>query len=115
MEHRELREMEALRNVAPTNEELLEAAERADAGHKLAYPRLFDQSTAGEPEQPVARIDHKTAKTIGSELLDMQGSIFRTALALPLEGHMDIHLALNGLGNEVERLLKVVSERWEDE
>lgn len=103
--------MRRLEGLAPSNEELMEAAERADAGHKLAFPQLFDQSSAAA-RSTVATIDHESASAAGNELLDIKASIDKVALALPLEGQMDIHLALNVMGNEVEWLLALVSERW---
>jgi hypothetical protein len=95
----------------PSIEELIEARDRTDAGLRLALPQLFDDVEPQKAEAP-ASIDHETAKEIGNDLLEVQGAVSRIALALPLKGHMDIHLALNGMGNEVDRLLALVSERW---
>jgi hypothetical protein len=116
MNHRELRECERLRELAPTQEELLEARDLVDAGLRLAFPQLFERLIERPPLQKEegAPIGHEDAAAIGGSLLEIEERLRAIALRLPLAGHTDLHLALNGMLNEVDRLAKTLAERWGD-
>jgi hypothetical protein len=101
-----------------TDAQLREAAERADAGNRLAFPELFD-SAADEPVQakpasPKEEIDHETAAKVGRELLAAHQAIYNAAKALPLKPQIDLHLGLNGLINEIDRIAGELAKRWAD-
>jgi hypothetical protein len=96
-----------------SDEQLIEAREMADAGLRLAYPQLFERldGERRQEEEP-APIDHEDAAAIGVGLLQIEEELRSIALRLPLAGHKDLHLALNGMLNEVDRIAKVLAERW---
>lgn len=113
MNLRQLQELEALQRLAPTEDELLQAGEMADAGLRLAYPQLYERLDAEQRrEESPAPIDHEAATEIGRDLLATEERLRSIALRLPLAGHKDLHLALNGMLNEVDRVAKVLAERW---
>lgn len=96
-----------------TDEKLVEAREMADAGLRLVLPQLFEQvEEAPDTPEPVA---HEDATVIGTELLAIKESVTRMGVRLPLEGYKDLHLAFNGLLNEVDRIGAVLAERWGDQ
>jgi hypothetical protein len=101
----------------PSEQELLEARERADAGFRLALPHLAERLGLGAKEaaQTKATIDHQTATRVGTKLLEAHEAVMDAALELPLEGQMDLHLAFNGLVNELDRISQVLAERWGSE
>ena len=101
---------------APSFEELAEARERADAGHRIAFPQLFGKRVEHkEPVAEKAKVDHATATVVGTKLLDAHKSLMEAALALPLDGHADLHLAFNALVNEIDRISGELAERWGSE
>lgn len=115
MTHRDLRdrELERLNRLAPTDEELAQAAEMADAGLRLAYPQLHERLEAERhQEEEPAPVEHEDATAIGVDLLEIEERLRAIAMRLPIKGHHDLHLALNGMLNEVSRLGGVLAKRW---
>lgn len=104
-----------------TNAELVEAVERVDRGFRLALPELARQIGLGGPDPDPTRqevkhpVDHAIATEVGMKLLDARRAIVEAGLALPLEGQMDLHLAFNGLVNEVDRITGELADRWGSE
>lgn len=94
----------------PTDAELFEAAEMMDAGLRLAFPQLFEP----EPEAPDTPepISHEEAKEAGAGLMEMKAGLKRTVNGLALKGNVDIHLGLNALEREIDRISGELAERW---
>ena len=98
----------------PTHEDLVEAMERMDAGHRLAFPKLFDRfdGLGADPEpEPAVEIDADVVYIIGAELSDGREAILNAGRCLPLAGNQDIHLRLNALVDEVDDLASILAER----
>lgn len=113
MNHRDLQRLEAL---APTDEQLLEAREAADLGLRLVCPQLYERlARERAPEEAPATINHEDAAAIGADLLSIRERVLRMGARLPLEGNKDLHLAFNGMVNEVDRIAGVLAERWGDQ
>jgi hypothetical protein len=117
MTNRDLHELEALEALAPTDEELLAAAEAVGAGARIPFPQLLNRNAEDDQPERCHRhvIDHETASTVGGKLLAAKQALLDAAKALPLEHQIDLHLGFNGLLNEIDRLTGEVAERWGDE
>lgn len=105
---------ESMAGFKVSDEELIEARERMDAGLGRAFPQLLERLADGGDEAVCDKhaIDHETASAVGRELLNARQAIFNAAKALPLKPQTDLHLAFNGLINEIDRLAGEVAERW---
>ena len=98
----------------PKLEELIEARERMDAGLRLAFPQLTERiGTRPEPDEKEP-VDHEVAAAVGAGLWDAKAAVMEAAVALPLT-QQDLHLALNGLVNEIDRITGELAERWGSE
>ncbi len=119
MNHRDLRKPADALREEPKIEELIEARERMDAGLRLALPQLAERIGIGSKEvaapEEKAPVDHATATKVGTRLLDAHKAVMEAAVELPLDGQVDLHLALNGLVNEIDRIAGELAERWGSE
>jgi hypothetical protein len=103
-----------------TDAELVEAVERVDRGFRLALPELAQEIGLGgeggeKPQREPRPVDHATATEVGSRLLDARKAVMEAGVALPLDGQADLHLALNGLVNEIDRITGELADRWGSE
>jgi hypothetical protein len=98
-------------NGVPVSQ-LIEARERTDAGVRLAMPQLAEQIGLGAPhpkETPPA-IEPEAVDQSGAALGRGREAVMAAALPLPLE-HEDIHLRINAVVNEIDRIGAILAER----
>lgn len=57
----------------PSNEELIEARERADRGLRLAFPELTERLSVAQPQPDLD--PEEAAKRAGSDLLDIRDQV----------------------------------------
>lgn len=95
-----------------TDAELVEAAERMDAGLRLAVPMLFDGLGPDPVASPTsAEIDGDIADYVAGELSDAREAVLGAGKGLPLEGNIDLHLRFNSVINEIDRAVSILAER----
>jgi hypothetical protein len=113
MTHRDINELIAEREakLAASDEELIEARERADAGLRLALPQFMESLDAHDPPSSQEPVSKEAYKRTGSDLLDIRAALIVIGRRYPLEGYGDIHGTVNDLVNRVDHLGSVLSER----
>jgi len=100
-------------NGVPVSE-LIEARERTDAGVRLAMPQLAEQLGVAAPASPAeapAEIGEEEAGAVGRALDGAREKVQEAGVALPLEGHIDLHLRFNAVINEIDRIGAILAER----
>lgn len=93
-----------------SQEELIEARERTDAGIRLACPYLFDREKSASFVPPA--LDSESAQRVSSKLLDAEVAIKAAGREIPLEGEQALHKQLNGLVNQIGDIGAVLAERF---
>jgi hypothetical protein len=96
--------------ASPTQEELIDARERTDAGMRLAFPHLFDRSDP--PPFVPPPLDAEAEKRVSSKLLDAQAAIHEAAMEVPLEGEPTLHERFNALRTELDYIAVSLTERF---
>lgn len=102
------------RLLEATSAELVEAAERMDAGCRPIVPMLYDGLGADPvPPRPARsiEIDPDVSKFVAGEFWDAREAILGAGKALPLQGHIDLHLRFNALVDEIDDLGSILAER----
>lgn len=100
-----------------TGEQLIEAREHADAGIRLAFPQLLSRLAEGQrPEEDTtaAPVDHSVAAKVATHLMDADDAIWEASKALPLEGQLELHHALQSVKKEIGSIAKELDRRWSD-
>src|SRR5215218_644416 len=92
-----------------TDQELAEAMERTDAGMRLAFPQLLSRMAEGgrpEPDTSAAPVEHGVAAKVASHLMDADDAVWEASKALPLEGQLELHHALQTVKTELASIAK---------
>lgn len=100
-----------------TDQELAEAMERTDAGNRLAFPQLLSQMAERgrpAPDTTVAPVDHSVAAKVAVHLMDADDAIWEASKALPLEGQLELHHALQTVKKELGSIAKELDRRWSE-
>lgn len=107
-ELREKRELRLLYALAPTDAQLVDAAEQADAGIRLAVPRLLDQ-TERLPisDVPVEKVELETADRLLLAAAEFHDSHAAELQQLGESGPADRQFAALQLGEALRNYLKV--------
>jgi hypothetical protein len=111
---REEKELRLLQQLAPTDAELVEAAERTDAGLRLAVPMLFDGLGADPEPPPNTResISPELASLVVARIDDARVKLREAMKLLDGSGDRAAHI---GVAEEVERvsaLTALLIEKW---
>jgi hypothetical protein len=95
----------------PTINELIEARERADAGVRLAMPKLAEQLDlgGGQAEADPAAAEEAAQRT-GPDLLDVRAALIVAAARFPLSDEA-LHKAFNDAVNRVDGIGAMLAER----
>jgi len=95
--------------------QLIDARERTDAGVRLAMPQLAEQIGLGgaHPEGTPPEIEADDARRAGVALGKCREQAIAAALPLSFE-QSDLHLRLNALVNEIDRIGAILAERTAD-